>query len=186
MRKIRSLIFAALLAVGNAAFGADGYSFEAGHSNSSTANANLYRLGVQWDWNRRLLELGDWHVGGFWDLSLGYWSNNSPYQTNGYAVSGLGDIGLTPTFRLQLNTSSGMTPYGEVAIGFHFLSKTYLGEQRQFGTSFQFGDHIGAGVRFGDKGQYDIGYRYQHLSNGDLKAPNQGINYNILRLQYRY
>ena len=55
-----------------------------------------------------------------------------------------------------------------------------------FGSSFQFGDHIGGGIRFGDKGQYDVGYKYQHLSNAGIKQPNQGINYHILRLQYRF
>ena len=182
MRKIRSLIFAALLAVGNAAFGADGYSFEAGHSNSSTANANLYRLGVQWDWNRRLLELGDWHVGGFWDLSLGYWSNNSVAKTHKSIL----DIGFTPVFRIQQTTLSTVSPYVELGVGFHFLSATSISPQRQFGTSFQFGDHVGAGLRFGDKGRYDLGYRYQHLSNAGLKGPNQGINFHELRLQYHF
>ena len=186
MRKIRFMVFAALLAASPAAFAADGYAFELGRSDSSAASVNLYRFGVQWDWNRRLLDFGHWHIGGFWDLSLGYWDNNSPFQTNGYAVSSIRDISLTPTFRLQPNAGSGFSPYLEGAVGFHFLSRTFVGEYRRFGTSYQFGDHIGAGVRFGDKGQYDVGYRFQHLSNGDLKSPNQGINYNILRLQYRY
>jgi hypothetical protein len=66
------------------------------------------------------------------------------------------------------------------------LSATSLNSQRQFGSSFQFGDHVGAGVRFGEKGQYDLGYRYQHFSNAGIKGPNQGINYNELRLQYHF
>jgi hypothetical protein len=186
MRKFRTIFTAALLAASPAAFAIDGYSFEYGKSDSSNASVNMYRAGLLWDWNKKLVEFGGWHVGGFWDVSLGYWDNNSPFQTPGYSVSSLAEIGLTPTFRLQQNTISGISPYAELAVGIHFLSKTYVGAQRQFGSSFQFGDHIGAGVRFGDKGQFDIGYRYQHLSNGGLKGPNQGINYNIIRLQYRF
>ena len=60
------------------------------------------------------------------------------------------------------------------------------GIAENFGSSFQFGDHIGAGVRFGDKGRYDVGYRYQHLSNAGIKEPNQGINFHQLRLQYHF
>ncbi len=186
MHKIRLLIAAVLLAASPAAFAVDGYSFEYGKSDSGNASVNLYRLGMQWDWNKKLVEFGDWHLGGFWDVNVGYWDNKSPFQTGGYSTSSIAEIGVTPTFRVQQNTISGIAPYAELAVGFHFLSKTFVGAQRQFGSSFQFGDHVGAGVRFGDKGQFDIGYRYQHLSNGGIKAPNQGINYNIVRLQYHF
>ena len=96
------------------------------------------------------------------------------------------DFGLTPVLRLQPNNPAGFSPYAELGVGFHFLSSTSVSPQRQFGSSFQFGDHVGAGVRFGDKGQYDIGYRYQHLSNAGIKQPNQGINFQQLRLQYHF
>ena len=51
-------------------------------------------------------------------------------------------------------------------------------------TAFQFGNHIGVGYRFGAKGSYDLGYRFQHLSNASIKRPNAGINFNQVRLQY--
>jgi lipid A 3-O-deacylase len=182
MSKLNPVVFAALLAVSPAAFAVDSYSFEYGKSDSGNSNVKLYRLGMQWDWNKKLIETGGWHVGGYWDLSLGYWDNKSPFST----TSSLADIGFTPTFRFQQNTISGVSPYAELGVGFHFLSKTSVSTQRQFGSSFQFGDHIGAGVRFGDKGAYDVGYRYQHLSNAGIKGPNQGINYHQLRLQYHF
>ena len=68
----------------------------------------------------------------------------------------------------------------------HLLSATSLNAQRQFSTAFQFGDHVGVGVRFGDKGKYELGYRYQHFSNAGIKEPNQGVNYNEVRLQYHF
>jgi lipid A 3-O-deacylase len=184
--KFRSLLTAAMVAASPAAFAIDGVSFEGGRSNSSYTNVDLYRVGVLWDWNKKLVDFGGWHIGGFWDVSLGYWDNSSPVQTGGYSISGLQEIGVTPTFRLQQNTIAGFSPYAEIAIGFHLLSETSVSAQRQFGSSFQFSDHIGAGFRFGDKGRYDIGYRYQHLSNAGLKEPNDGINFHILRLQYRF
>ena len=186
MRKVRSVLAAALVAASPAAFAVDSVSFEGGHSDSSNSSVNLYRVGVQWDWNKKLVEFGGWHIGGYWDADIAYWDNNSPFQTNGYSTSGITEVGLTPTFRLQQNTISGFSPYAELAVGFHFLSTTYVSSQRQFGSSFQFGDHVGVGARFGEKGRYDISWRYQHLSNGSIKEPNQGINFNIVRLQYHF
>jgi opacity protein-like surface antigen len=73
--------------------------------------------------------------------------------------------------------------YLEAGIGAHLISSTALGNKR-FGTAFQFGDHLGFGYRFGARGAADIGYRYQHLSNADIKVPNNGIDFHQVRLQY--
>ncbi len=183
---MKRLLLYGVVAIGALASGSalavDGVSFEYGKSNSSNADVKLYRVGLQWDWKKKWFDTGSWHLGGYWDASMGYWDNDSPGKTN----SGLADIGFTPVFRFQSNNLTGVSPYAEAAIGVHFLSRTSVSDQRQFGSSFQFGDHIGVGLRFGDKGQYDLGYRYQHLSNGGLKDPNQGINYNQVRFQYHF
>jgi hypothetical protein len=121
-------------------------------------------------------------VGGYWDLNLGYWDNRSAARTN----SSITEIGFTPVFRFQQNGITGPSPYAELGVGFHFLSTTSVSTERQFGSSFQFGDLVGVGVRLGDKGQYDIGYRYEHLSNAGIKHPNQGINFNQVRFQYHF
>ena len=140
---------------------------------------DMFRVGVQWDWNKRWLQGKNWHLGGYWDLAAGYWHRSSPPGFN----EDLTDIGFTPVFRLQGNDLTG--PYLEAGIGFHLLSRTTLGDKR-FSTSFQFGDHIGAGLRFGPKGRYDFGYRFQHLSNAGIKRPNNGINFHQIRFQYHF
>ena len=181
--KLRPVIAAlALLSACPAALAVDGISFEVGDSDSSNTRVNVYRVGAQWDWNKKLIEAGNWHLGGYWEANLGYWDNRS----NGRTANELFDIGFTPVFRLQQNSITGLSPYAELGVGIHFLSRTSVSTQRQFGSSFQFGDHIGAGLRFGDRGRYDIGYRYQHLSNLGIKQPNQGINFHQLRLQYHF
>jgi lipid A 3-O-deacylase len=170
-----SLIVAAAF-VGAPAKAVDGMSLELGSGDGT----NMGRIGVQWDWNRKWLQTGGWHVGGYWDLSLGYWDAGTvPAGRNGSIV----DIGLTPVFRIQQNDLRGL--YGEIAVGFHLLSHTTIGS-KTLSTAYQFGDHFGVGYRFGDKGQYDLGYRYQHLSNGGIKKPNNGINFNQIRFQYRF
>jgi opacity protein-like surface antigen len=182
VKNAKYLIAAALLAASPAVHAVDSMSIEYGHSDSSNASVNMGRVGVQWDWNKKLVEMGNWHLGGYWESDFGYWSNNSFQKTH----SNLLDIGFTPVFRFQQTTRSTVSPYVEAAVGFHFLSATSVSTQRQFGSSFQFGDHLGAGARFGDKGQYDLGYRYQHFSNAGIKGPNQGINFHEVRLQYHF
>jgi opacity protein-like surface antigen len=162
-----------LLLAGTHAAAVDGIAVEAGGGDGT----DMGRVAVQWDWNKRWFQGSDWHVGGYWDLGLGYWRHSTLPGQNG----DIAEIGLTPVFRLQRNGRQG--PYLEAAIGMHLLSSTSIGDKR-LGTAFQFGDHVGAGYRFGTNGAWDLGYRFQHLSNGGIKKPNDGINFHQLRLQY--
>ncbi len=143
----------------------------------------MYRVGVQWDWNKKWVEMGNWHLGGYWESDAGYWSNNSYARTHSQHIGYRIHAGFPfPADHALVRCRRTL----ELGVGLHFLSATSVSTQRQFGTSFQFGDHVGVGVRFGDKGKYDIGYRYQHFSNAGIKDPNQGINFNELRLQYHF
>ena len=160
----------------------DGMSFEGGTDASTNASVDLYRVGAQWDWNKRWLETGGWHLGGYWDLQLGYWDNSSNNKTD----SELWELAFTPVFRVQQNQPSAVSPYVELGIGVHLLSETSVSAQRDLGSAFQFGSHAGVGARFGPKNAFDLSYRYQHLSNAGIKEPNDGINFHILRLGYRF
>jgi len=153
----------------------DGVAVEAGRGDGT----DMGRVAIQWDWSQRWFQGGEWHVGGYWDLGVGYWRQDALPGQNG----DIGEIGFTPVFRLQRNDLAG--PYAEAAIGFHLLSKTQIGDKR-FSTAFQFGDHVGFGYRFGVRSAWDLGYRLQHLSNGSIKKPNDGINFHQVRLQYHF
>jgi len=143
----------------------------------------LYRLGLQNKWERTWLNDGAWYVGGYWDVELAYMESDHDKSEN----DNLFDLGLTPVFRMQRDASlsSGVSPYAEAGIGPHLISETRLGNQ-QYSTAFQFGTLLGFGLGFGDRGQYEISYRYQHLSNADIKTPNQGMNLHLLRLGYSF
>ena len=160
----------------------DGISLELGTSDSSNVSADMARIGLQWDWSKRWALGSDWHVGGYWDLSLGYWDNDSHNQTHGSIT----ELGFTPVFRLEQTHPGPLAPYFEAGIGAHLLSHTSLNPERRLSTRFQFGEHLGVGLRFGANHDFDVGYRYQHLSNGGIKEPNQGINFHQLRLQYHF
>lgn len=87
---------------------------------------------------------------------------------------------------MQTKANSGWRPYAEGAIGVHFISDTHVNAGRDMGSAFQFGDHLGVGLMFGNKGQFDLGYRFQHLSNADIKSPNDGTNFQQIRFAYLF
>jgi hypothetical protein len=176
IKKVGSFL-CALLLCGNAC-AVDGIVLEAGNGDQT----NTARVGVIQNFDKQWLTEGDWQVTGFWEAAVGRWQGRSAIG-NKQTIT---DVGLTPVFRLQQKNPGTMAPYLEGAIGFHLISPTFIYANRHFGSSFQFGDHLGAGVRFGDHQQFDVGYRYQHLSNGGIKKPNQGINLNQIHFIYHF
>jgi lipid A 3-O-deacylase len=177
---IVAVLGALLLGLAAPAAAVDGVSFSGGPDAASNASVDLYRIGVQWDWNKRWLETGNWHLGGYWDLQAGYWDNASDGKTN----SGLWELAFTPVLRVQQSQWSAFSPYLELGVGAHLLSETSVSPQRRFSTAFQFGSHAGVGARFGQKNAFELGDRYQHLSNASIKDPNNGINFHVLRFGY--
>jgi len=168
------LVFSAAVFAAVPAQALGSVSFESGRGNDKT---DMWRVGWQWESRKKWLARGNWYVGAYWDLQLGTWITNQ-----GKSIV---DVGLTPVFRLQQATPSAWSPYMEAAIGFHNISDTRVNASRVTSTHFQYGDHLGAGVRFGG-GRYDTSVRLQHLSNGGLERPNPGINYVQLRVQYHF
>ena len=176
MKKLRWFL-CALLFSGNV-FAVDGISFEAGNGNAT----DTARVGAIFNFDRKWFTEGDWQVSGFWEAMAGRWHGHSSYGTNQTVT----DLGLTPVFRFQQKNPGAFAPYLEGAIGFHLISPDFINAQRRFGSSFQFGDHVGAGVTLGEYHQFDLGYRFQHLSNGSIKKPNQGINLNEIHFIYHF
>jgi hypothetical protein len=177
---IRKTVAAAALALSAPAHAVDGASAEIGFGNEGTETA---RVGLQWKWERRWFAERSWVLGGYWDLQLGRWAG--PLRP-GRRHQSVWDLGITPVFRLERGTRTRVWPFFEAAIGFHLLSEVRINAERNFSTSFQFGDHIAAGVRFGDQNRYEMALRLQHLSNGGIASPNPGINFLQLRLAAHY
>lgn len=177
-RFVRFTLRMAVLALGlfasSTSHALSGVAVELGHGDNSTESL---RINPRWDWDKR------WSLGQGW-IAHGFWEANAGYlQGDRAGGEDIWDIGLTPVFRLR----SGLSRfYLEGAIGVHFLSKTRVNNGRGLGSSFQFGDHIGFGWNFGTKDRYDLGYRFQHISNADIKDPNNGLNLHLFRLGYNY
>jgi hypothetical protein len=178
MRKILGAFLLLMATNAGAAEGILNPAIEVGHGDST----DMMRVAFSLDWEKRWFDSGNWMVAGFWEASLGEWKGKSSAGNNQSIV----DVGLTPVFRFQQRTLSGLAPYAEAAIGFHLISPTFINANRKFGSAFQFGDHVGFGIRLGERYQYDLGYRYQHFSNGSIKQLNQGINFNQIRFTYHF
>ena len=160
----------------------DGVSITYGQDEDSN-DVEVIRLGLQKRWDRTWFKGGAWYLGGYWDAEVSYLESDTKNSDNSDLVA----IGLTPVFRYQrdANLSSGVTPYAEAGIGPHLLSHTSLGFQ-QYSTAFQFGSLLGLGIGFGDNGQYEIAYRLHHISNANIKKPNDGLTMHLLRLGYSF
>lgn len=165
---IRKLAAVALAALAVRAHALDGASLEAGRAQDDTT---AVRAALQWKWQRTWFDGGRWHVAGYWEASIAAWSAQT---------SDLVDYGFTPVFRLQRIDARG--PYFEAAIGVHYLTEKQLSSTRASGTHFQFGDHLGAGWRFGRQERWDLSVRLMHLSNAGIRKPNPGIDFFLVRL----
>ncbi|MEW5771438.1 MAG: acyloxyacyl hydrolase [Pseudomonadota bacterium] len=156
-----------------AALALDGSALELGHN----ADATMSRLSVRWNLER-LWTLGhDWNVSVFTEAGLGSW------QGDGAGAKDLWELGFTPVLRIN-STHSGF--FWEGGIGVHLMSHNRINDRHVFGSHFNFGDHLGFGWRLGDKERYELGYRFQHLSNANTAMPNDSINFHQLRLGLNY
>jgi hypothetical protein len=182
MKTLKALALIALLTVwplAQALATPVGVAVEAGEGD----HTDMARVSLSKDWgvNWTTDYFPSARFGGFWDLSAGRWN---PHANSG-ANQEVNDISITPVWRVYpRNVSSGFTPFAEAAVGFHYLSHHDIYNGRQMSTYFQFGDHVGAGVAWGEQQQWEALMRIQHLSNAGIHNPNPGINFIQLRLAY--
>ena len=160
----------------------DAFSFSVGQDEDSN-DTDVYRLGLQNRWNRTWFKGGAWYLGGYWDAEIAYMESDLKNVENKDLIN----LSLTPVFRYQRDAdlSSGITPYAEAGVGPHLLSTTELGFQ-DYSTAFQLGSLLGFGLGFGGNGQYEIAYRFQHISNAGITNESDGMNLHLFRLGYSF
>ncbi|MGB7932324.1 MAG: acyloxyacyl hydrolase [Gammaproteobacteria bacterium] len=179
------MLLLAHLALGAESRWVDSITVSVGKDNdtnkTNAIQTNAIQLGLQNKWNRTWFNDGAWFVGGFWDVSLAYLKSDINQDTS------LMDLSLTPFLRLQRDAqlSSGVTPFSQIGLGGHLLSDTELGN-RDLATRLQFGPQVGVGLGFGQKGNYELTYRYQYLTNGGIKQPNDGLKMHFLSFGYAF
>ncbi|MGQ7959112.1 acyloxyacyl hydrolase [Pseudomonas sp. SP16.1] len=171
MKKLCTLAAVAAVSMGQlgAAQAAD-VTAAIGQSGDSTM---VYRLGAQWDWDSSWMQSDVGRLTGYWDLGYTYWDGDETSSNH--------SLSLAPVFVYEFAGQS-VRPYIEAGIGVAAFSSTEL-EGNDLGTSFQFEDLIGVGLRF--SGQ-EIGVRATHYSNAGLKTPNDGAEAYTLRYRMSF
>jgi hypothetical protein len=134
-------------------------------------------------------------VGAAWEVPAlrGYaWGDTSGYVEASFGrwVADVSDgsrssawvtqVGITPVLRWHPFDSARW--FTEAGIGLNVLAPLYRSTDKRFSTAFNFGDHVGIGVKFGPQFGQELSLRLQHFSNAGIKDPNPGENF----LQLRY
>jgi hypothetical protein len=170
-----ALIFVGLTAAASA-MAVDGYLVEAG----GNGDIQSLRVGMIRQWAGQWFAEGRWHLTGYWEGSAAVVNSN---RAGGKTVA---DLGFTPVFRFRPNAMGGSQPYWDVALGLHLLSDSKIDSRHDLGSAVQLAPLVGVGVTFGEKSQYDLGYRYQQLGNLGIKDPDDGLRLHQVRLTYLY
>lgn len=178
-RFIPGLALVAGLAFGPVASALDSFTVEFGTGDD---DATRFGATVGWDWDAKWFAEGDWYLGGFWELGGSYWDADAGRTGN----DSMGEVGGAAVFRYQTHKPiGGFSPFLELGLGIHGFTETEL-EDKDFDIAFSFAESLGGGVRFGANSAWELGYRYQHLSNAGLGDDNPGINFHLFRLGYHF
>jgi hypothetical protein len=101
-------------------------------------------------------------LGSVWNADFG------PYGKQAFSLA------LIPMGRYGLQVGSAMVDFS-VGLGPTLVSETDIGT-RQKSTMFQFTDEMGIGIS--DLNQRArLAFTYRHVSNADIKLPNNGVNF---------
>jgi lipid A 3-O-deacylase len=157
-----------------------GIQLAGGQANHGGNKEKKLDLGGVWDPGLNFWNIGAWHFTLVGEAHLGYWHPSTGDDRNNVVEFGLGPV-------LRFEKSAGaIRPYVEWGEGVRVLSHARVNDQYTLSTAFQISDMVGVGAKFGAKGQYQAGFRFQHMSNASIKHPNPGINFSQIYVQYNF
>jgi hypothetical protein len=163
---VRSLLFVLGLALANAAAAAEPQWFAVFGRGTESADTDIVRLGY-----RHPLPLRDsWWMPTHVQLGASIWRVPDIRGTTRRV-----DLNATAVWR-----SEKPWGYAEAGFGGYLLSKTINNDENRLPSAFEFGSHLGVGLRVAKN--HALGIALQHLSNAGIKQPNGGID--LVLLQY--
>lgn len=135
------------------------------------------RLALGADWSDTLYQGKQFKIDGRWEINANMWQSteSDPQNKNGWIV------GLTPVFQYSW-MQSRFSPYFELGGGPQYLSDIVI-ENEYKSTQFQFGSILGFGIA---TKQFEMGYRYLHISNANIEIPNPGTDFHNFHLGYKF
>lgn len=129
-------------------------------------------------YNRKLLVINKAHLleyVGELNLSANYRiSETHKYQSGSFSGFGVSPLG----FQYNLNQQNGVQPFFKSSTGFMFFDEPFPDER---GVKFNFTLELGGGLEFvvSEHLSLSVGYKYHHMSNGQIGQINPGVDSNI-------
>jgi hypothetical protein len=120
-----------------------------------------------------------------WLWALGpYFSLKPRLELTSGILTRFGQYGYVGTFGPGLVLRYRDLPIsGNCGVRVTYLSQSAFGD-RDFGTPFQFTSHCG--LDWTVDARWDLGYRFQHMSNGGLGRTNPGLNLHMIGATYHF
>ena len=140
-------------------------------------HVRIQSLELDFDWCRTCRLAAPEHTSLAWELAVQAMQGHRPHEAN----DNLFALGAMPLLRYSWPDRNGGF-FVEDGIGVHLVSRTRLYTERELGTAFQFGELLGVGVRFCRQNACETGIRLQHMSNADIKTPNDGVTFLGIRI----
>lgn len=133
-------------------------------------STEVLRLALQQDFQRSWWQSSSGRLTGYWDAGYTYWFGDKSASNH--------SLSFAPVFVYEF-AGERVRPYVEAGIGLALFESTEH-ESHDLGSSFQFEDRLGFGLRFAGQ---EIGVRAVHYSNAGIKQPNDGAE--TYTLHYR-
>lgn len=118
-----------------------------------------------------MLTAGGWSLSHQTLFSVGRWTTDGTVT----GAESAWDVAVVPLLHWQRPAFGATRMEVELGIGPAWLSEPAIGNRLK-STQFQFSDHLGLNLVDG-AGQWRVGLQWRHISNADIKTPNNGVDY---------
>ena len=172
LRRVRTVLLAAMISAASANGAADGFPAPTGLgvTVASGDQTTLYGLSTYWDSVCTCAPLAERGLDVRIYAQIAYWRGTQRPSD----FRSLWEGSVTPTLRWIGPSVGAAAIFAEAGLGVSGISRTRINQDRQFATGFQFNEHFGVGLAFGEKRRYEVAAYVRHVSNGSIKQQNDG------------
>jgi lipid A 3-O-deacylase len=169
---VLSVLLAAITSTAGANAAADGFRAPTGLGLTAASGdqTTLYGLSTYWDSVCTCAPLAERGLDVRLYAQVAYWRGTERPSDH----RSLWEGSVTPALRWMGPTVGAATLFTDLGLGVSLISQTRINRDRQFATTFQFNEHFGVGLAFGDKRRYELAAYVRHVSNGSIKQQNDG------------
>jgi hypothetical protein len=119
----------------------------------------------------RMLGLGEWSLSHQTAVTVGRWNASGQFS----GADSAWDVAVVPLLHWQHHAFGPHMVELEFGVGPAWLSEPHIGD-RYKSTQFQFSDHLGVNL-VGPADRWRVGLHWRHISNLDIRTPNNGVDF---------